>query len=114
MGLTLESSAARETMVGTVRLQEAAEEITTTLMFLASRSSSTRHRGVDITGDEFLGGEIQRQETEVREVKTWKVDTMMLETISSSTFHSPPPSPSSPGAPPLSRTPTMGLERWTT
>merc|ERR1711962_1532968 len=103
MGLTLESSAARETMVGTVRLQEAVEETTTTLMFLASRSSSTRHRGADTTGEEFLGGEIQRQETEVREVKTWKVDIMMLETISSSTFHLPPP---------LSRTPTMGLERW--
>merc|ERR1712156_1076540 len=49
--LTLESSAARETMVGTEQLQEAVEEITTTLMFLASRSSSTRPRGVDTTGD---------------------------------------------------------------
>merc|ERR1719341_2345051 len=69
-------------------------------MSLESQFSSTRHREADITGEGFPGGVTLPQETEARVVRTWKEVIMMLETILSSTFLLPLPSPSSPGVPP--------------
>merc|ERR1719507_2281028 len=83
-------------------------------MSLESQFSSTRLREADITGEGFPGGVILPQETEVLVVRTWKEVIMMLETILSSTFLLPLPSPSSPGVPPPSRTLTMERGRWTT
>merc|ERR1719187_3006071 len=46
-------------------------------MSLESQFSSTRLREADITGEGFLGGVTLPQETEVRVVRTWKVNSLL-------------------------------------